>query len=320
MTHEPDGRIEKGESMVYESIIVGGGPAGLSAGLYMAKAGMNVILFEGTTLGGQILSTDRVDNTLGFGDIEAWQLADRMIEHAKSSGLKIETEKVEEAGVDGKNKYVRLASGKRVEAQTLVLACGGSPRKLGIPGEKELSLGKGVSYCAVCDGGFFKGKDVVVVGGGDAAATEANHLAHLANHVHIVHRRDEWRAKPQLVKRMLDLENVTAVLDSVPAAVLGEESVTGVRVKNVKSDEESVIDAQGFFVAIGFIPNSQIFSGAIEKDEEGFITTDSRMRTSVPGVFAVGDLRSNVGRQIAISVGDGAAAALSVSHYLGEGE
>jgi thioredoxin reductase (NADPH) len=285
----------------------------------MSKAGMDVVLYEGTTLGGQILSTDRVDNTLGFGEIEAWQLADKMIAHARESGLRIETAKVVEAGLEGELKTVRLASGETVKASALILACGGSPRKLGIPGEQELSQGKGVSYCAVCDGGFFKGKDVAVVGGGDAAATEANHLSHLVNHVYVIHRRDEWRAKPQLVKRMLDRGNVTAVLDSIPVAVLGEDSVRGVRVRNVKSGEESEIEVQGFFVAIGFIPNSDIFKGDIEKDEEGFIKTDSRMRTSVPGVFAVGDLRSNVGRQIAISVGDGAAAALSVSHFLGEG-
>jgi len=305
--------------MNHECIIVGGGPAGLSAGLYMAKAGMKVVLYEGTTPGGQILSTDKVDNMLGFGEIEAWQLADKMIAHAKESGLEIVSERVAAVGVDGAQKYARLASGGTVTAPTLILACGGTPRKLGVPGELELGHGKGVSYCAVCDGGFFKGKDVAISGGGDAAATEAHHLAHLVNHVTIIHRRDAWRAKPNLVERMLALDNVTAVLDSVVESVEGADAVTGVKVRNVKTGAVSEIPAQGFFVAIGFIPNSGIFEGEIERDDEGFIVTDARMRTSVPGVFATGDVRSNVGRQIAISVGDGAAAALSVSHFLGEG-
>jgi thioredoxin reductase (NADPH) len=304
--------------MDYDCIVVGAGPGGLSAGLYMAKAGMKVVVYEDRTPGGQILNTDRVDNLLGFGEVEAWQLVDAMIKHAKESDVPIETERVEEAGLDGDLKYVQLASGKRVTAPALILASGGSPRKLGVPGEVELSLGKGVSYCAVCDGGFYKGKDVAVAGGGDAAATEAHHLAHLVKHVYVIHRRDAWRAKPQLVKRMLDQKNVTAVMESVVVAVEGEESVNAVRVKNVKTDEERAIPIQGFFVAIGFIPNSGLFTGEIERDEEGYIVTDSRTRTSVPGVFAVGDVRANVGRQIAISVGDGAAAALSVSEYFGE--
>ncbi len=305
--------------MNYECIIIGGGPAGLSAGLYMAKAGMKVVLYEGTTPGGQILNTDKIDNLLGFGEIEAWQLADKMIAHAKESGLEIVSAKVAAVGVEGEKKYARLASGETVTAPALVLACGGTPRKLGVRGEEELSLGKGVSYCAVCDGGFFRGKDVVIAGGGDAAATEAHHLAHLVNHVYIVHRRDEWRAKPNLVNRMLALDNLTAVMDSVVESVEGTDSVSGVKVKNVKTGEVSEIPAQGFFVAIGFDPNSAIFEGEIDRDSEGFIVVDARMCTSVPGVFATGDLRSNVGRQIAIAVGDGAAAALSVSQYLAEG-
>jgi thioredoxin reductase (NADPH) len=241
-----------------------------------------------------------------------------MINHAKEDGLDIQMEEVTAAGVDGKLKYVRLASGEEYRAKTLILACGGSPRKLDIPGEEELSLGKGVSYCAVCDGGFFKGKDVAVVGGGDAAATEAQHLAHLVNHVYIIHRRDEWRAKPNLVERMLGFENVTPVMDSVPEQVLGEEAVTGIRVKNVKTGDTRDIDIQGFFVAIGFIPNWQVFEGDIDRDEEGYILTDGNMCTSVPGVYAVGDLRSHVGRQIAIAVGNGASAALSAGQYLAE--
>jgi len=306
--------------MDFESIIVGGGPAGLSAGLYMAKAGMKVVLYEGRTPGGQVLNTDKVDNFLGFEEIEAWKLADAMIAHAKSAGLEIVTERVEEAGAEGDERYVLLGSGERVSASTLVLACGGLPRTLGVPGEKELSLGKGVSYCAVCDGGFYRGKDVAVAGGGDGAATEAHHLAQLVNRVIIVHRRDAWRAKPQLVNRMLARDNVEAVMDSVVVRVLGENFVEGIRVRNVKSGEERDIPVQGFFVAVGFDPNSNVFKGEIKRDAEGFIVTDSRTRTSVPGVFAVGDLRSNVGRQIAIAVGDGAAAALSVSHYLAGGE
>ena len=304
--------------MDYECIIIGGGPGGLSTGLYLAKAGMKVVLYEGRTPGGQILNTDRVDNYLGFEEIEAWKLADAMIAHAKGAGLEIVAETIGEAGADGEERYVILSSGERVTAQTLVLACGGFPRKLGVPGEEEFSLGKGVSYCAVCDGGFYRGKAVAVAGGGDAAVTEANHLAHLVDSVHIIHRRDAWRAKPQLVSRMLDRSNVTAVMDSVLVAVLGDDSVTGVRVRNVKTGVESDIPVQGFFVAIGFDPNTSVFKGEIALDGEGFVVTDSRMRTNVPGVFAVGDLRSNVGRQIAIAVGDGATAAMSVGHYINE--
>lgn len=306
--------------MQYESIIVGGGPAGLSAGLYMARAGMKVVLVEGVTPGGQVLSTDLVDNYLGLGEIEAWKLVDAMVDHAKSAGLEVIPDRVEEAGKEGDLVHVDLASGDHLTARSLVLACGGSPRKVGVPGEVELGLGKGVSYCAVCDGGFFKGKDVAVVGGGDAAATEARHLAHLVERVYVIHRRDEWRAKPHLVKGMENCSNLTPVLDSVVVKVLGDEKVTGVAVKNVKTGEEKEIPVQGFFVAIGFVPNSHLFKGEIERDEEGYIVTDSDMATSVPGVFAVGDVRAHVGRQIAIAVGNGATAALSVDHYLASRE
>jgi len=306
------------ESMRYECIIVGGGPAGLSAGLYMARAGMNVVLVESITPGGQVLSTDMVDNYLGLGEIEAWKLVDSMVAHAKSAGLEVMADKVVEAGKEGDLAYVDLASGTRIQAGSLVLACGGTPRKLGVPGEEELGKGKGVSYCAVCDGGFFKGKDVAVVGGGDAAATEARHLAHLVERVYVIHRREEWRAKPHLVKGMLGCANVTPVLDSVVSSVAGDDKVTGVIVKNVKTGEEKEIPIQGFFVAIGFVPNSQVFKGEIERDEEGYIVTASDMSTSVPGVFAVGDLRAHVGRQIAIAVGNGATAALSVDLYLAD--
>ncbi len=312
--------------MDYECIIVGGGPAGLSAGLYLVKAGVKTLLVEGRTPGGQILNTDRVDNFLGFGEIEAWKLADAMIDHCRVAGLEIIAETVEEAGPAGDLKEVRFASGRTLSSRALVLACGGSPRKLGVPGEEELSKGKGVSYCAVCDGGFFRGQAVAIAGGGDGALTEARHLAHLTEHVYVIHRRDQWRAKSQLAESVINLENVTPVLDSVVISVAGgkesgagEERVKAVKIKNVKTGKESEIAVTGFFVAIGFVPNSGLFRGEIEKNEEGYFVTDSLMRTSVPGVFAVGDVRAHIGRQIAISVGDGATASLAVARYLAEG-
>lgn len=304
--------------MIQDCIIVGAGPAGLSAALYMAQSKSKTVIFESKTPGGQILSTDRVENFLGMGDVEAWKMADIMVEQANNYDIDLRYDQVTAAGSRDGLRYVRLESGEEIQTKTLILACGGSPRKLEIPGEEELSLGKGVSYCAVCDGGFFKDKDVAIVGGGDAAATEAQHLAHLVNHVYVIHRRDEWRAKPALVDRMLKFENVTPILDSIPLEVLGEEKVSGVRVKNVKTAETKDIEVQGFFVAIGFIPNSQLFEGDINKDEEGYFVTDGNMATSVEGVFAVGDVRNHVGRQIAIAVGNGASAALSASELLAQ--
>jgi thioredoxin reductase (NADPH) len=302
--------------MSYDCVIVGAGPAGLSAGLYLAQSKLKILILEGKTPGGQILNTDRVENYLGMGNIEAWKMVDAMVDQVKAYEVDIRYDVVTAVGSSEGLHIARLESGDTLTAKTVILACGGTPRTLSIPGEEEFSMGKGVSYCAVCDGGFFKGKDVAVVGGGDAAATEAQHLAHLVDRVYVIHRRDQWRAKPALVDRMLSFDNITPVMDAVPVEVLGEENVTGVRVENVKTGEKRDLSVQGFFVAIGFIPNSGLFEGAIEKDDEGYIKVDGDMATSVEGVFAVGDVKSHVGRQIAISVGNGASAALSVSRYL----
>jgi thioredoxin reductase (NADPH) len=300
---------------MYDAIIIGGGPAGLTAGLYNARARLNVLLLEKLAPGGQVLTTDWVENYPGFPDgISGFELMDRMKTQAENFGLPIRSEEVVGLELSDKEKIV-VTNKERMEAKALILACGATPRKAGIEGE-GLFTGKGVSYCATCDGPFYREQDVAVIGGGDTAVEEAIFLTRFARKIYLVHRRDELRATKLLQERAVAEEKIEFVWDTVPFKVLGQSGVEGIELKNVKSGETARREVQGVFIFIGTVPSTDLVKGLLELDENGFVITDDHMQTSIPGVFAAGDMRSKPFRQIATAVGEGAAASYSVEKYL----
>ena len=296
-------------------IIVGAGPAGLTAGLYAARARLDVILFEKTAPGGQVLLTDVVENYPGFpGGISGFELIDRMKRQAESFGLNIELREVLSFRFDPYMKVVATDKGEE-QAKSVILACGATPRKLGIPGEEQLT-GKGVSYCATCDGPFYRDQEVAVIGGGDTAVEEALFLTKFATRVYLIHRRDQLRATRLLQERVAANDKVEIIWDTIPQRILGQNGVEAVELKNVKTSQVSTLNVQGVFVFIGHEPNTQLVKGILDLDEFGFIKTDAEMQTSVAGVFAAGDIRSKNLRQISTAVGEGATAAFSAEKYL----
>ncbi|RLB86627.1 MAG: thioredoxin-disulfide reductase [Deltaproteobacteria bacterium] len=296
-------------------IIVGAGPAGLTAGMYAARARLNVVLFERMAPGGQVLLTDIIENYPGFPDgISGFELMDRMRKQAEKFGLTIENREVLSFKFDHELKTVVTDKGEE-QAQAVILASGANPRKLGIPGE-ELLTGKGVSYCATCDGPFYRDLEVAVIGGGDTAVEEALFLTKFATRVYLIHRRDQLRATKILQERVMENDKVKIIWNTVPLEILGDKAVEAIELKNVKTSEQSTLKIQGVFIFIGYEPNTQALQGLIELDELGFIKTNAIMETSVPGVFAAGDIRSKNLRQISTAVGEGATAAFSAEKYL----
>ncbi len=300
---------------MYDLIIIGGGPAGLTAGIYSARARLRVILIERFAPGGQVLTTDWVENYPGFPDgISGFELIDRMRKQAEKFGLLIENKEV--TGIDIKSSEKVVFSGKEeLKTKAIIIATGATPRKIGIPGEEEFT-GKGVSYCATCDGPFYRGEEVVVIGGGDTAAEESLFLTRFANRVYLVHRRNELRAIKLLQERLFSDDKIELVLDTIPISIKGKDSVEAVELKNVKTGKTFIKNVKGVFVFIGTKPNTEIFSEKLKLDEQGFIVTNNNMETSVPGVFAAGDVRSKPLRQISTAVGEGAAAAFSAEKYI----
>lgn len=300
---------------MYDLIIVGGGPAGLTAGLYNARARLNVLLLEKLSPGGQVLTTDWVENYPGFPDgVSGFELMDRMRSQAEKFGLTIRSEEV--LGLElSKDKKVVITGKERLESKTLIFTTGATWKKLGIEGE-ELLTGKGVSYCATCDGPFYRDQEVAVIGGGDTAVEEAIFLTRFVSKVYLIHRRDALRATKLLQERATAHEKIEFVWDTVPLKIYGETAVEGLELKNVKTGETSRKDIKGVFVFIGTIPNTELIRDLVELDKNGFIVTDNDMETSVPGVFAAGDVRSKLFRQIATAVGEGAAASFSAEKYL----
>ncbi|MCJ7594301.1 MAG: thioredoxin-disulfide reductase [Desulfobacterales bacterium] len=300
---------------MYDVIIIGGGPAGLTAGLYNARARLNVLLLERLAPGGQVLTTDRVENYPGFPDgISGFELMDKMKAQAEKFGLLIQSEEVTKLEFSNEKKIVHAGSGQ-MEARAIILACGATWKKLGIEGEEKL-IGKGVSFCATCDGPFYRDQEVAVIGGGDTAVEEAVFLTRFVSKIHLVHRRDELRATKLLQERVMAEEKIEIIWDTIPLKIIGENGVEGIELKNLQSGEVSQREVKGVFVFIGTIPNTEIVKGLIELDKNGFIITDNNMETSVPGVFAAGDIRSKLFRQIATAVGEGAAASFSAEKYL----
>jgi thioredoxin reductase (NADPH) len=304
------------EEKHYDIVIVGGGPGGLCAGLYGARANRKTICLEKYLPGGQIANTEEVEDYIGFDLISGAELAMKMAEHAKRFGLEIGSEEVEEVYVDGDERVVRCASGNLYRARAVILATGGSPVKLGIPGEKEYA-GKGVSYCAICDGAFFKNQVIAVVGGGDAAVEEGTFLTKFASKVYIIHRRDELRAQKIIQQRAFDNPKVEFIWDTVVERINGDDrKVSSLTLKNLKSGDVSELEVGAIFPFIGFHPNSSVTRESLRKDESGYIITDEKMETSIPGIFACGDVRAQLVRQITNAVGDGTTAAVAAEKYI----
>ena len=297
-------------------IIIGAGPAGLTAGLYASRARLKTVLLEKLAPGGQILTTDFVENYPGFPEgLSGFELVDRMKRQAENFGLKIEGREVVRLELTPEKKMV-FTDKEAMETKALILTTGASPRKLGIEGE-DLLVGKGVSYCATCDGPFYRDQEVAVIGGGDTAVEEALFLTRFASRVHLVHRRDELRATKLLQERVKAAEKVTLVWDSVPTRILGQAGVEGVELKNVKTDQVSTLPVEGVFVFIGYNPSNDLLTElSFDFDDLGFIKTDDTMETSVPGVFAAGDIRSKLLRQVSTAVGDGATAAFAAERFI----
>jgi len=300
----------------YEVIIIGGGPAGLTAGLYTSRAGLKSLLVERGPLGGQMVNTTLVENYPGFPEgIAGSELGSLMHRQAVRYGLEVVTAEV--TGIAQGQSYGVATTGGSFEVGTIIIAAGSEYRKLGVAGEEGLA-GRGVSYCATCDGFFFRGREVAVVGGGDTAITDALELSQLASKVYVIHRRDQLRAGQVLQERAFAHPKLELIWNTVVEEALGEKMVNGLKLRNVETGQQSILKVDGVFVAIGLTPNSQSFFNILETDDAGYIVTDETMATSAPGIFAAGDIRRNSPRQIAAAVGDGATAALSTFKYLQE--
>ena len=305
-----------GVKQVYDVIIAGGGPAGLAAGLYCMRAGLRAVLIERGLLGGQIAVSKEVDNYPGVQDITGFDLAEKMVKHVKSFGLPVLEQEVAEVAAGSEFHTVRLANGDLIQAAALILAMGGTTRKLGVPGEAQY-FGSGVSYCATCDGFFFRDKTVVVVGGGDGAVEEALHLARLAKKVYVVHRRDALRASRMLQDRLKAETRVEMLWSTSITEIKGDGQTMGaVSLKNTKTGKQSELAADGVFIRIGYSPNNQLIPAGVRLNEQGFVITDEKCETSVPGIFAAGDLRQKFANQIVVAAADGCIAALAAAHYV----
>lgn len=301
-----------------EILIVGAGPGGMTAGLYAARAGHKVLILEKGIAGGQVANTPEVENYPGFAEpVVAIELAQAMEQQTRNAGC--EFEMTEATGLKVTDSGIQVQAGtKTFHPGALIIATGVIPKQLGVPGEKELR-GRGVSYCAVCDGPLFKGKEVVVIGGGDSALDEAVYLAGVVARVHLVHRRDEFRGAQVAQDRVRRNDKIELHLSHIITEILGKQKVEGVTLRNKKNGSERRLDVSGVFLYVGSHPNTEWCSGVVELDENGFVKTDHLLRTNLPGVFAVGDIRATPLRQIATAVGDGAlAATMAREHLLGQ--
>jgi thioredoxin reductase (NADPH) len=301
----------------YEVAIIGGGPAGCTAGLYCARAGLRTILIERGAVGGQIANASLVENYPGFPQgIPGAELASLMHQQTARYDLDFATHDV--TGIRRDGSYVISTADAQYEADAVIVAAGSEYRKMQVPGESRLA-GRGVSYCATCDGFFFRNRTVAVIGGGDTAITDALELSQHASKVYVVHRRDTLRANTALQQRAFAHPKLEFVWSSVVEEVVGDNMVRGLSLLNVKTGRRSVLNVDGVFVAIGVTPNSQAFSSLLECDADGSIVADEMMATPAPGIFAAGDIRRNSPRQVSTAVGDGATAAISAFKYLKQG-
>ena len=305
------------KDIVYDMIIVGGGPGGYTSALYAARAGFNVLVLEKFSAGGQMALTHQIDNYPGFEDgIDGFSLADKMKKQAERFGARSENAEVIKVNLTVNPKEIETAKGTFL-SKTVLLAAGANPRELGVDKETEL-IGRGVAYCASCDGMFYRGKTVVVVGGGNTAAADAILLSRIAKKVIIVHRRDTLKATRIYHEPLMNAENVEFKWDSTVTELLYEDKITGVKIKNVKTGEESIIDCDGVFVSVGRKPATDFLGSQLDLDENGYIIADETTKTSIPGVYAVGDIRTKQLRQVVTAVSDGAMAVHSAEEYLAQ--
>lgn len=304
------------EKKVYDVIVIGAGPGGLTAALYASRSNLSTLILEKGIPGGQMNNTAEIENYSGFSSIMGPDLSMKMYEGAKQFGAEHVYGDVKEI-IDHTTEKELVVSNKSYFAKSVIIATGAEHKKLGVTGEAEYN-GKGVSYCAVCDGAFFRDKHVVVVGGGDSAVEEGTYLTQFASKVTIVHRRDELRAQKILQDRAFKNDKIDFIWDSVVEEIEGDDKVTGVQLKNVRTGDVSTLAADGVFIYIGLLPNSDSFTNLPITNEEGWIETDSQMMTAVPGIFAIGDVRDTVLRQVATAVGDGSVAGNAAYQYVEE--
>ena len=300
---------------IYDMIIIGGGPGGYTAALYAARAGLDTVVLEKLSAGGQMALTSQIDNYPGFEEgIDGFTLGEKMQMGAERFGAKTELAEVLSVDLSSTPKVIETSEGTYY-GHTVVLATGASPRELGVPKEKEL-IGRGVNYCAACDGMFYKGRTVVVVGGGNSAAADAMQLSRICEKVIIVHRRDSLRATKIYHEPLMKAENIEFRWNSTVSELLSDGKLTGVKVKDVNTGEESVIDCAGIFISVGRKPATELVKGQLELDGSGYVIADESTRTNIPGVFAIGDVRTKKLRQIVTAVADGAVAAHVAEEYL----
>ncbi len=304
---------------MYDLVIIGDGPAGLSAGIYAVRYGLDTLILEKDVISGQIALTDIVENYPGFSSIAGMELMDKFKEHAEDAGVTTEDGEVLSIKSDGDKKIISTDEGE-IEAKAVIIATGANPRHLGVPGEEEFA-GRGVSYCATCDGPFFRGKNVAVIGGGDTAITDALILSNIASKVYVVHRRDELRATKVLKDRAFSKNNIEFICDTVLEEIVGSDDVNGsvekVILKNVNSGAINEMAMDGVFIYVGIVPNTDFID--VDKNKAGFIITNDRMETSVDGIYAAGDCRVTPLRQVVTAVSDGAIAAASAHEFVSGG-
>ncbi|MBF0713309.1 thioredoxin-disulfide reductase [Gemella sp. GH3] len=299
---------------IYDLIIIGAGPAGMTSSIYASRANMSVLMLEKKYPGGQMLSTADIENYTGYEEISGPDLSEKMFEHSKKFGTEFAFGEISSVEIEENNIKVLNAGDKQYKAKSVIIATGTEAKLLGIPGEQEFAS-RGVSYCAVCDGAFFRNKEVVVIGGGDSAIEEAIYLSNIVNKVTIVHRRDELRAQKILQERAFQKSNIEFVWDSIPVEIKGERTVNSIIVKNVKTEETKEIVTNGVFIYIGMNPQTEIFKDLGILDNFGYIPTDEHLATKLPGVFVAGDARQKEIRQIVTAANDGAIAAQSAYKY-----
>ena len=299
----------------YQMIILGGGPAGLTAGLYAVRNKINTLLIEKAMIGGLAVYAELIENYPGFPEgIGGMELGELMFKQAEKFGLKSLTADINGLDIKGQQKIVKTSEGE-FKAKAVIIALGSERINLNVPGEKEL-VGRGVSYCATCDAAFFRNKEVAVVGGGDSAISEAIHLAKFASKVTVIHRRDKWRATPVFVDKATAEPKIHFILNTTVDAVEGEENVKQLKLNNVLSGQKSILPVSGVFVAVGQRPNTDLVKDLIKLDPTGYIVTNEKMETGIPGVFAAGDISSNSIRQCVSAAGDGATAAFYADRFI----